>query len=72
MTWIPAKNGLHIGDKIRLTKDITTMAGTMTKGTIVTCIGESGYRGYDFQDNEGNRILECGFDGFDGFEKVTK
>jgi len=65
MTWIPNGNSIDIGDEVRLTRDIKTISGTMKAGTVVTCIGADGYRGYDFKDSEGHRIIECGFEGFE-------
>lgn len=49
-----------VGDKAVLTKDHSNFMGTMKAGTEVTIIGE-GYRGYDIEDAEGNKITECGY-----------
>lgn len=68
MVWEESKDIVRIGDKVKLTKDVSSFAGTLKAGTIVTVIGSNGYRGYDFQDDEGHKILEAGFD----FEKIQE
>lgn len=77
MVWEESKDILKKGDKVKLTKDIKVMAGTMKAGTIVTVIGCTQMRGYDFEDDEGHRVIECGFKGFEKInptneKKVTK
>lgn len=59
MTFISNNNptNLKIGDRIELTQDVSTMAGTFTKGHRLICIGR-GSRGYDFVDADGNKLLE--------------
>lgn len=68
MVWEKSKDNAEIGDRVTLTKDIEVLAGTMKAGTIVTVIGKS-QRGYDFKDDEGHRVIECGFDGFKKVEE---
>lgn len=53
------QNGLSIGDIVILTKDMKVLSGTFEKGTRMEVIGH-GERGYDFKDEEGNRLLETG------------
>lgn len=42
-------------------KKVNSLAGYFEKGTIVKVIGKS-YRGYDLEDEYGNRLIETGFD----------
>ena len=56
--WTP-----KIGDKVKTTKKIEIFGGYLERGSIVTIIGESN-RGYDIIDDEGNELIECGWDFF--------
>lgn len=58
------ENGVGVGDTVITTREISSYTGTFGKGTIVKIIGMSP-RGYDLQDDEGNRIVECGFSSVD-------
>lgn len=51
---------IEIGSWVILTKAIVLKHGTFEKGTKVKIIGES-ERGYDFEDEEGNKAYETGF-----------
>lgn len=42
-------------------KKVDSCAGYFEKGTKVKVIGKS-YRGYDLEDEYGNRIIETGYD----------
>ena len=63
--------GFEKGDRVVLTEDISSLEGTMKAGSIVTITG-IGERGYDIQDNEGNRVTECGWSGFQRCESHRK
>ena len=51
---------LKIGDRVRLTEDITNMYMPFLKGHIFT-IFDSSYRGWDLIDDDGNKMVECLF-----------
>ena len=53
----------QIGDWRKLKVNVTTFEGTFTKGTKVRVTGMS-ERGYDFEDEHGNKACETGFDIF--------
>lgn len=55
------KNGFEIGDWATTTKKVDSCAGYFEKGTKVKVIGKS-YRGYDLEDEYGNRVIETGYD----------
>jgi hypothetical protein len=55
------KHGLEVGDTVILEREVSCMAGTFTKGSKVKIVGSS-YRGYNIEDEEGNRIIEVGYD----------
>lgn len=48
-----------IGDKFILKEDVETLGGKFLKGSVMTIIG-SGPRGYDFEDENGEKLLETG------------
>ena len=50
-----------IGERVITTRKLSNCAGYMERGTEVT-ITDIGDRGYDLVDDEGNRIIECGWD----------
>jgi hypothetical protein len=58
MTFIKDKT---IGDEIILKKSLGNCCETFKKGTRVKITGKSN-KGYDIEDDQGNRIIECGFD----------
>lgn len=60
MAFIPTNKGLKKGDRIELTQPLTVMAGTYTVGHRFTITDDSGFRGVDMMDDEGNRVTECG------------
>lgn len=54
-------NSLQVGDKVKLTREVETISGKFSEGTIVTITHKS-QKGYDFEDAEGNIACEVGFD----------
>ena len=60
MAYIKHKNGYDIGEKTKTTVIHDSCAGYFEIGTEVTVIGVS-ERGYDIQDDEGNRVEEIGW-----------
>lgn len=67
--FIPRKDILKEGDRVRLTRDVTVACGTFTKGHELKCIGR-GDRGYSFQDDQRNQLLETGSIGTGFYEKI--
>lgn len=62
MGFIPREE-VQVGSTVRLNDDVKTLAGTFTKGTVVTVTAIDDYgRGYTILDEEGNRAVEIGFD----------
>lgn len=61
MAFIKANNQFDIGTKVRLSRNIESMSGTLLKGTIVTITGKTPH-GYNIEDAEGHRMYECGWD----------
>jgi hypothetical protein len=57
----------RIGDTIILTENKSHVYGTFNVGHEMTVIGR-GDRGYDLRDNDGNDLLEVGWD-LDSFSK---
>ena len=59
MVFIPRENLEHRakGQWVRLTRDIDVMAGRFTKGTVMQII-DSGPRGLNLQDQDGNPLSE--------------
>jgi hypothetical protein len=51
-----------VGDKVKLTKKVDSMAGYFPKGDIVEICDIDDTRGYGFKDEHGNRVIECGWD----------
>jgi len=66
MAFVKYSNMFKVGDIVRTTEVHDNFAGYFEVGSIVTITGVSP-RGYDITDEDGNKVLECGFD---GFEKV--
>jgi hypothetical protein len=54
-------NSIEIGSNVKTTKVVSSMSGKFLMGSEVKVVG-IGERGYDLQDSEGNKIIECGFD----------
>lgn len=61
MAYIKNKNRYEVGEWVTTKKKIDSCAGYFEKGTKVKVIGIS-YRGYDLEDEYGNKIIETGFD----------
>lgn len=55
-------DSIKIGDTVKTTKVFSSFAGKFEKGSIVKVIGISD-RGYDIEDEYGNRVIEIGWDG---------
>jgi hypothetical protein len=53
---------IKIGDAVKTTKVFSSFAGKFEKGSIVTVVGIS-ERGYDIEDEYGNKVIEIGWDG---------
>lgn len=65
MVWIQNKSLKKlpkIGDKVRLTKDVTSFVGTLTKGSIVTITDCDAMRGFSYKDDKGHVVTEAGTD----------
>ena len=54
------KHGIEVGDWAVTTRVVDSCAGYFEKGTPVKIIGVS-ERGYDLMDENGNRVIETGF-----------
>jgi hypothetical protein len=54
-----------IGDKVRLVRDVSVIAGTFTKGHIMEITDCADRRGWDLADEDGNRLLETQSDNFE-------
>ena len=64
MAYVKTCNGFEKGQKVKTTRKFESCTGYFEVGSIVTIIGV-GPRGYDIQDDNGNKILECGFSDFE-------
>lgn len=53
-----------IGTEVILTEVKQSMCVDFKVGTKVTIVDITPSRGYTFEDEDGNRISECGFTGF--------
>lgn len=53
-------NSIKIGDVVKTTVKHSNFAGYLEEGTIVKIIDITD-RGYDIEDEEGNKILEIGW-----------
>ena len=51
---------IKVGSRIRLNDDVEMFNCTYTKGHEFNVVGNS-YRGFDLEDDEGNKIYECLF-----------
>ena len=67
MPFVPNRKN-RIGDTIILTEDKKTMVGVFISGTEMKVMSRGDDRGYNLQDNEGNNLLEVGWD-LDSFSK---
>ncbi len=61
MAFVSYKNGFDIGDYATTSRKLENFAGYFEPGTVVKVVGKS-ERGYDLEDEFGNRIAETGFD----------
>lgn len=61
MAFVKNKNGFEINDWAVTARKLESLGGYFEKGTKVKVIGKS-CRGYDLEDEYGNRILETGYD----------
>jgi hypothetical protein len=55
---------IEFGTMVKLTKEKESCEGKFTIGSIVKIIGISN-RGYDIEDEKGNKMRETGFDGIE-------
>ena len=60
MGFIKKDYGKKIGDIIITTRELDSLYGTFEVGSKVKIIAIS-ERGYDVEDDEGNQIIECGW-----------
>lgn len=49
-----------VGDTVILLSEVSSMMGKFEEGSIVKIIGEDMMRGFDYEDELGNRVLEAG------------
>ena len=61
MAYIPKSNTPNVGDWVILTKEHKSCAGTFEKGTKVKVTGVTPMRGFDIEDEFGNKMGECGY-----------
>ena len=59
---IKKNDNIKIGDTVKTTKVFSSFAGKFEKGSIVKVVG-IGDRGYDIEDEYGNRVTGIGWDG---------
>lgn len=64
MAYVKTCNGFEKGQKVKTLRKFESCAGYFEVGSIVTIIGV-GPRGYDIEDDNGNKIVECGFSDFE-------
>ncbi len=61
---MPYKEKNHefqIGQLVELTQNVESVKGFFEKGDLVT-VCDISIKGYGFEDDEGNKVIECGFD----------
>lgn len=63
MPYIPKKDSDIVGKRVVLTQEKQGFGGRFTVGSEVTITGVC-RRGYTFEDEHGNRVIEAGFSGF--------
>ena len=61
MAYVKNNNGFEVGEWATTKRKVDSCAGYFEKGTKVKVIGKS-YRGYDLEDEYGNRVIETGYD----------
>ena len=61
MAFISTENGYRIGETVILKNDHKSCTGIFEAGTEVKVIGK-GPRGYDIEDEFGNRMTECSWE----------
>ena len=54
-----------IGKKVTLTSEKGSFDGHFTIGSVVTITDVDDCRGYTFEDEFGNKVIEAGFKGFE-------
>jgi len=65
--YIPSNMSL-VGKTVMLTQEKNSMRGKFTKGSVVTITDVDLIRGYTFEDEFGNKVIEAGFSGFEEVE----
>ena len=53
--------GIKIGDLVVATKKHKSLSGIITKGSKVKIIGIDSVRGFDIEDEHGNKMYEIGW-----------
>ena len=61
MAYVKNNNGFEVGEWATTKRKVDSCGGYFEKGTKVKVIGKS-YRGYDLEDEYGNRVIETGYD----------
>lgn len=61
MAYVKNNDKFEVGDWVTTARKVTSSAGYFEPGTKVKVIGKS-YRGYDLEDEYGNKITETGYD----------
>ena len=61
MAYVKNHNGFEVGEWATTKRKVDSCGGYFEKGTKVKVIGKS-YRGYDLEDEYGNRVIETGYD----------
>lgn len=61
MAYVSKYPEIKIGDKVKLTMKVESMMGYFPEGDIVTVCDIDDMRGYGFIDEEGNKVIECGW-----------
>lgn len=61
MAFVKDENSFKVGDWAVTARQVDSFKGYFEKGTRVKVIGKS-CRGYDLEDEDGNKILETGYD----------
>ena len=58
------REDVEIGDEVILTEEKGSLAGHFEIGTRVKIVACDNIRGYSFEDEYGNVVLEAGYKGF--------
>jgi hypothetical protein len=61
MAYVKTVPEIKIGTKVRLTRKVKSIAGYFLKGDIVKICDIDAVRGYGFEDELGNKVIECGW-----------